>query len=369
MAVEARTLRRTRIAMVAGALLGVAYILWLARGALFPFIVGGIIAYVIAPLVEAAAIVQPWYGRRPALARATAVILIYAVVAGGLVLAAIFAVPAMVRQIGDLIDAVPDLSNAAQDRVEGWVERYNRTVPADVRQRINDGVQQASDEVGSLAESLVTRSVGIVFSTVAALLGYVAVPFFVFYALKDRDYALGRLYALFPERIQPDVRECVRIANRVFGAYIRGQLLLGVVIFAITYIGLALLGVEYALALAVVAGFAELIPIIGPIIGAVPAIIVVLATEPDHWWWIVAFYLGVQAAENYLLVPRVHSRTVSMHPAMVLVLITVGGSLFGLWGVLLSVPVAATVRDVYAFVYRRLGEAEEAARANVPDLP
>lgn len=364
MAVEARTIHRLRLGMGVAALVGIASIAWLARGALFPFLIGGLIAYVIAPVVEAVARLQPWYGRRPGLARGTAVLSVYAIVGGALTVSAVFAVPAMVREVGDLVDAVPDLWDEAQNRVESWMERYNREVPDDVRRRINDAVKDTSSEIGNVAESLVTHSVGLVFSTVAALLGYISVPFFVFYALKDRDYALGRFYALFPERLQPDVRECVRIANHVFGAYIRGQLFLGFVIFLITFIGLHLLGVEFALGLAVIAGFTELIPIIGPIIGAVPAIIVVLATEPDHWWWIVLFYFGVQAAENYILVPRVHSRTVSMHPAMVLVLLAVGGSLFGIWGVLLAVPVAATIRDVYSYIYRRLGEAEEAAEAS-----
>lgn len=361
MTTNAVTLRRTRIGLVIGAIALVALVLWLARGALFPFLLGGIIAYVLAPLVERLASIQPWYGRHPGIARGSSILAIYCVFGSALIVLIIFAVPTAVDEVGDLIDAVPDLSRAAQARIDGWIERYNREVPEEVRGRINQGLEQMGSEVTRLVEGLLTRSVGVVFSTVATLVGYVAVPFFVFYVLKDRDYALGRFYGLFPRKLQPDVRECVRIADRVLGAYIRGQLLLGLVIFLITFIGLRVMGVEFSFALAVVAGITELIPIIGPVLGAIPAIIVVLATEPDHWWWVVLFYLGVQVAENYLLVPRVHSRTVSMHPAIILILLTVGGSLFGILGLLLAVPVAATARDLFTYIHGRLKEAETEA--------
>lgn len=359
---------RARVGMVVGAVLFVAFILYLTRAALFPFLLGAGIAYVIAPLVERLAVVQPWYGRRPDVARGAAVLVIYGLVLAGLIVAGILFIPTLVHEVDQLIEAVPDFADDAQAQIDEWVAQYQREVPEDLRRRINEAIQNASSEIGAVAQGVVGRSIGFFFSTVSALLGYLSVPFFVFYALKDRDQAFGRFYAFFPEKLRPDVRECVRIANQVIGAYVRGQLFLGVLIFFITLVGLNLMGIEFALALAFFAGLTELIPIIGPIIGFIPAFIVVLATEPDKWWWVILFYLGVQAAENYLLVPRVHSTSVNIHPAVVLVLLTVGGTLFGLWGVLVAVPVFAAVRDVYAYVYRRLGDAEREAQAEA-DIP
>lgn len=355
------TLRRTRMGLVVAVLLLVATALWLTRDALFPFVLSAILAYVIAPVVERLALAQPWNRKHPEVARGAAIISIYAVIGAALTLIAIFAIPAVVREVGDLIDAVPELSTAARERVDGWIERYNEEVPEELRDRVDQALREAGGAVTGFARNLFTRSVGIVFSTIAALVGYIAVPFFVFYLLKDRDQAAGKFYSLFPPGLQADVRECVRIANHAFGAYVRGQLLLGLVIFAITFVGLLVMGVQFSLALAVVAGITELIPIIGPVLGAIPAIIVVLATEPGHWWWVVLFYIGVQGAENYLLVPRIHSHTVGMHPALVLVLLAVGGALFGIWGLLLVVPVTATARDVFIYVYGRLQEEESAS--------
>lgn len=363
------TPRALRAGMVVGALLIILWAAYLARGALFPFAIGAVIAYVIAPLVERLAIVQPWYGRRPETARGVAVVAIYGATLAALIVGGIFIVPDIIDEVNQLADDVPQLADDAREQIDVWVARYEEQVPENVRERINEALKNASDEAGSIVESAAKRSLGLVFSTVSALLGYIAVPFFVFYALKDRDQALGRFYGFFPEAIRPDVRECVRIANRVLGAYVRAQLTLAVIIFAMTFVGLRLMGVQFSLALAVFAGLTELIPIIGPIIGFVPAFIVVLATDPSHWWWIVLFYLGVQASENYLLVPRIHGESVHMHPALVLMLIAIGAALFGLWGVLLIVPLSAAARDVFAYIYRRLSEEDQKRTAAAGAAP
>ena len=358
---------RVRVFLVLGAVAAIAWVVYIVRGALFPFLLGAVIAYLISPLVERLAVIQPWYARRPETARGISVIVIYGVVTAAAVVAGLLFIPELVDQVDQLIRDVPDLATTAQDRFNTWGERYHDKVPADLRIRIDDALKNAGNEVSKVIESVAKRSLNVVFSTLSALLGFISVPFFVFYALKDRDRAFGRFYTWFPENLQPDVRECVRIANRVIGAYVRAQLFLALVIFIGTYIGLRLMGVEFALGLAFIAGLTEMIPIIGPLIGFVPAFIVVLATEPEHWWWVVLFYLGVQSAENYFLVPRVHGESVNMHPALVLVLLAVGGALWGLWGVVVIVPLAAAARDVFTYVLRRLREAEtDAGSAKLP---
>lgn len=357
------TPRGLRVIMVVGLLMLVSWFFWSARGAMFPFLLGAVLAFVIAPVVERAAVIQPWYARKPDLARGVAVITIYAIGLGAMIIAAIFFVPQIIDEVDQLIEDVPSLFDDARAQVDTWLEEYRDRVPEDVQQQVDDAMAGIGTEVGALIESVLERSLGIVFSTLAAVFGYIAVPFFVFYALKDRDRALGRFYSFFPENLRPDVRESVRIANQVLGSYVRAQLILALVIFTVTFIGLSLMGVDFALGLAVAAGFTELIPIIGPILGFVPAFIVVLATEPDKWWWVILFYIGVQAAENYLLVPRFHASSVHMHPAIVLIFLTAAGAVFGLWGVLVVVPIVAALRDVFAYIYRRLGEEDTRRKA------
>jgi predicted PurR-regulated permease PerM len=351
-----------RIGMTTAAVLVALWVAYIARGALFPFALGAAIAFVISPLVERLARIQPWYERRPELARGVAILTVYVSVSAALVVAGFLFIPQLVDEVDQLVEDVPDLTRKARDEFSAWNQQYEERVPADLRERIDKSFREVGNDVSAAARAIAVRSLNVVVSTLATVLGFISVPFFVFYALKDREKAFGRFYSWFPAHLQPDVKEVVRIGNRTLGAYVRAQLFLALVIFVITYAGLWLMGVEFSLGLAFVAGLTEMIPIIGPLIGFVPAFVVVLATEPEHWWWVVLFYLGVQAVENYLLVPRIHANSVQMHPALVLVLLAVGGALWGLWGVLVIVPLAAALRDVFTYIYGRLGEAEERRR-------
>ena len=356
------TPRMLRVGMVTGGTVLALWVAYVARGALFPFALGATVAFVISPLVERLARLQPWYAKRPETARGVAVLVVYVSASAAMVVAGFFFVPQLVEEVDQLIEDVPDLTRKARDQFSAWNAQYEERVPADLRARLDKSFKEIGADASAAAEAIAVRSLNVVVSTLATVLGFISVPFFVFYALKDRERAFARFYSWLPAHLQADAREIVRIGNHTLGAYIRAQLFLALVIFVITYGGLWLMGVEFALGLAFIAGLTEMIPIIGPLIGFVPAFIVVLATEPEHWWWVVLFYLGVQAVENYVLVPRIHASSVHMHPALVLMLLAVGGTLWGLWGVLVIVPLVAVVRDIFIYVYVRLGEAEERRR-------
>ncbi len=130
------------------------------------------------------------------------------------------------------------------------------------------------------------------------------------------------------------------------GAWIRGQLILSFAVGLLTFVGLTILGLPFAFPLAIVAGILEIIPVIGPILSAVPAVIVALAVSPATAIMIVGLYIGVQLLENNLLVPKIMQKAVGLNPATVIVGIMVGGALFGVIGSLLAMPVILLVRTV-----------------------
>ena len=116
--------------------------------------------------------------------------------------------------------------------------------------------------------------------------------------------------------------------------------------------------VRFALVLGIIAGITELIPVIGPILGSVPAIIVALATSPEKTLLVILIAVGVQFLENNFLVPRIHSMAVHVHPAVIMVLLVIGSNLAGVWGMLIVVPLAAACRDIYIYLHERFGEPE-----------
>jgi predicted PurR-regulated permease PerM len=191
----------------------------------------------------------------------------------------------------------------------------------------------------------------VVASALTLIIGLAAMPMMLFYMLKDRDSLAEGLQHIFPPTIRPQATAILRILNRTVGSYIRGQLILGLVVGTITAIGLFLLGVPFSILLGITAGFTELIPIVGPWIGGLVGVLVVLASAPEKLPWVILFYLGVQLVENTLLVPRIQGQALGLHPIVVLVVIVVGSQLMGLWGIILGPPLAAAAKEVIRYFY------------------
>ena len=124
------------------------------------------------------------------------------------------------------------------------------------------------------------------------------------------------------------------------------------------------MGVQLSLALAIFAGITELIPLIGPWIGAIPALAIVAATDPGLFLWVALLYLVVQQVENILLVPRIQGGAVAIHPGMIILLLAVGAAAFGFLGLVIIVPLAAILRELFWYADRRFrGETPEDALA------
>jgi predicted PurR-regulated permease PerM len=149
--------------------------------------------------------------------------------------------------------------------------------------------------------------------------------------------------------------------GRVFGSWIRGQVLLGLAVGLATFVGLLVLGAlvdpifsRFAVLLAVIAGLFELLPIIGPIIAAVPAILLAATAGVEAAGAALLLYLGIQQLENNLLVPKIQGEATDLHPSAVMLALVVGGAVGGLLGAILALPIAAAARDVYRHLFHRL---------------
>jgi len=155
---------------------------------------------------------------------------------------------------------------------------------------------------------------------------------------------IGRYLRTF---LPPDRHEqASRVTGRIFvrlGGWVSGQIILCVIIGAVSWIGLTLIGVPYAVVLALIAGIMEAVPNVGPIIAAVPAVIIAALYSPWQALLVAILYLLIQQLENYVIVPRVMSRAVELHPLAVLLALMVGGELMGVLGAVLAVPVTAAI--------------------------
>lgn len=168
-----------------------------------------------------------------------------------------------------------------------------------------------------------------------------------FYLLLERDNLEHRLAELFVGREERVKKLIVKIEDKL-GSWLRGQLVLSVIIGLLSYVGLTILDIPYALPLSLIAGVLEVIPVMGPIISAIPAVIIAVAISPVLGLGVAAMYFVIQQLENHLIVPQVMQRAVGLNPLVVILAIAIGSKLLGFAGALLAVPLAVVGQIIVA---------------------
>lgn len=145
---------------------------------------------------------------------------------------------------------------------------------------------------------------------------------------------------------QEKAQKILRMVEEKLGAWLRGQMVLSFIVGVLVFIGLLILGVEFALPLAIIAGLLEVVPVIGPIISAIPAVLIALTISPFLALLVAGLYVVIQQVEGHVIVPQIMKRAVGLNPLLVILAIFIGGRLLGLGGVFLAVPIAVVVQLV-----------------------
>ena len=347
-------IKRRRLLLLASAAVVIVTLaaLYLLGTALLTVGLSVVIAYVLLPVVRLLERVMPWRRKRPGLSRGIAVGVVFL---GGLgILAGILAliVPPTIEQSQRFADEFPGFFNSARSTVEGWIVRYAELIPVEVRDRVEETLSDAGGIVGEVVGRVVSQTWAVVSGSFALILGLATAPVLVFYLMKDSAKIRASLSAPFPSAMRPYLKDLLDIAERTLGGYIRGQLTLGLAVGVVVTVGLLLLGVPFPFILGIVAGLTELVPVIGPWIGGIAGVLVTLATAPHLVPWVILLYLAVQLLENTLLVPRIQSNALNLHPAALILVIVVASNFFGLWGVILGPPLVAMVKEMSVWFVR-----------------
>jgi predicted PurR-regulated permease PerM len=303
----------------------------------FAFVISDILFMLFFALVFAA-IIDPaadWC-ERYRIPRSIAVLGVFVLLIGTLVLVGILIVPAVASQARDL---VTNMSHQWES-VAGNIDAL-RHMSGDGD--VNAAIQSSIDSVrGSLQQGF-----GTLFTTITGFFGGIFTFLFVmvlaFYMVVERDDMRRALRTVVPDQYQPFVNRILTKVRVMLAQWVRGQLSLCVVIGVTTYIGFALIGVPYAGVLALTAGLLELVPYVGPVIAAVPAVFFAFAVSPFIALVTLIFCWFVQLLENNLIVPKIMQKAVGLNPLISIIAILVGAKLAGVIGALLAVPVATTI--------------------------
>ena len=358
-----------RVALLAGAALILAITLYAGREALGPFVVGLLLVYLLAPPVEFLA--------RLRVPRSLAILLVYVAAVGLMIEGLNLMLQPLVDQLRQFTSDLPGLADRLRVQLEevGAVYRGLELPPA-IRQAIDEWLAKLAQGDVGFDPAVLLPVLRATTAVVATFLAFFIIPVWGFFLLKDRPALVRAAQASIPPEWLPDVEAVVAIVSRVFGSWVRGQVLLGLTVGIATFGGLLILGEavdpifsRFAILLAVVAGVLELLPIIGPIIAAVPAILLAATAGLDAVGAAFILYFGVQQVENNLLVPKIQGNATNLHPSAVMVALIVGATIGGLLGAILALPVTAAARDVYRYLFARLSVAADPPATDTPVAP
>lgn len=328
--------RRLRVALLAIICILFVWLLWRVRRLFTPLILAVILSYLLLPWVRLL--------ERRGVPRTAAIIVLYIATGmlGGLLIALVM--PYLSQEIAQLIDVLPEQTARLEGLTLDWLRelRARGGWPESVR----GGVEAVVAQVERLLAATVSRVVRLVMALFTSIFYVILAPVLGFFIMRDLPQMGKALLGLFPPRHHEDLLILGRRVDRVVSGYIRGQLLISLLIGLIMAAGLALLRVPYALVVGLIAGAFNVVPYFGPVIGAVPAVLLALTQSPGAALWTVILFIGINQLESAVLAPKIVGDFVGLHPLTVILAILVGAEIAGVTGMLLSVPLAAILKVI-----------------------
>lgn len=324
------------------------WFMYMDRAILTPFILAAIFAYIFNPVVN-------FFSHKIKLPRTLSVLIIYLFLMAIVVLISLF----VTRRIFD--ESV---------ELKGYVTTLAKTTKTQIN-NLPDYIKPFAQEgIVALEKSRIFAPASI-FSlfpqAISRIISFFIFLFASFYFLKEGSTLMNKFLNFMPNKSKVDIEIVLRKMNKVFGAYLRGQLFLVVLVSLVLYIALTILGVKFALVIAVFSGFAEIVPIIGPITAGAVASLVVLLTGVSNFPLtpiqaaavVVAVYFIARQLEDYFVIPQVMGRITQLHPLIILFAVISGGHIGGALGLILAVPIAGAIKILLDFSLDKINESDK----------
>lgn len=268
--------------------------------------------------------------------------------------------PIVADQVNRLVKNTPEIV----EEVEGYAEYL-----LDQRSRLPDSIQEQingmTSSIGVWASNLGGVLLSFIMGLVSGVITLILVPFFLIYLLIDHKKLVPFVSGFFSGEKKSWIIKTMQDMDKTLRAYIQGQLFVSFLVGLMLLVGYWIIGLEYALLLALIGMLTNVIPFLGPYIAVFPAIIIALVTDPVKVIWVAVIMLVAQQIEGNLITPNVMGNALDVHPLTVITLILAAGNIAGLWGIILAIPVYAVVKSVAKNIYARRQEIRETATRDV----
>ena len=251
-------------------------------------------------------------------------------------------VPVISFEISQLTQALPKFVA----RISGVLERAQQTTTSRYFDFFSE-IQNILDSFSQFLQVSSQSALNLVINIFGGVVSFGAIVVISFYLSVMRQGIVGFVKSVVPEKYEDYVINLWRRVERKVGRWFQGQILLALSVGFVVFVGLSLLKVKYALVLGIVAMILEVIPVVGPVVSAIPGVAFAFSQSPTLGLWVLAFYVLVQQAENHIFAPLILGKTLGLNPITVIIAVLVGAKMAGILGIILSVPIAVVIVEIF----------------------
>ena len=305
----------------------------------FPIIITGFLYFLLNPMVNQ---LQKWK-----LPKTLAIVVIYLVVVGLIVLGIGNLAPVISNQVTDLANDLPEYAEITEEYIINlsdtdqfqWLMTQDYVTVDEIEQRITDFAETLPNRITAGLSNIVSLIANIAITIVT-------VPFLLFYLLKDGEKLTPAISKFIPLPYREEGVKTLKDTTKTLSSYIQGQITVALFVGTLAYIGYLIIGLPYALVMALIVAVTNIIPYVGPIIGGAPAVILGLFESPTKAFLVLVVILIAQQLEGNLLSPLILGKTLDTHPATIIIVLLVAGNLAGVLGMILAIPSYAVTKTI-----------------------
>ncbi|MCU7556444.1 AI-2E family transporter [Macrococcus capreoli] len=314
-------------------------IIIIVKSIILPLLLGGFLYYITVPFqdkLEERFHLKRW--------QSLSTIMLALVVLIGLFLS--FVGPVIVKQSTNFVDNFPTIQKEFQSYVNIALDQREK-LPDNVKDNINSAIKKVNDYSGKI----VTNAFSFVTQFISTLFLLILVPFFLIYMLKDHDRFIPFVAAPFSGRRKVFVVNLFKDIDRTLKSYIQGQVTVSFILGILLLIGYFIIGLDYAVILAMWGMVTNLIPFLGPYLAIIPALIIALIQKPVMALYVIVIMFVAQQLEGNVITPNIMGKSLNMHPLTIITVILAAGNLGGFMAILVAVPTYAVIKTIVRNVY------------------
>ena len=315
---------------------------------IFTILISLIFAYLLNPLVN--------YFEKHNIKRSWGVFIIYGIIAGIILIFSFLVIPKTVKELKRLLSVLPIyFEHISYILNELYIKYY---INIDNIPSIFNGIEEIFiDSINNIQNVIMTsisKFVEGIVSTFSKIISLILKPILTFYFIKDNEYFKNKFYLTIPKKHRKKIEDLFCQIDVVLSQFVRGRLLLAIYVGVATTILLLVLKVDFAIIIGIITGIADIIPYFGPFLGFLPAVFFALLDSPIKALWVGILFIGIQWIENNVLAPKIIGESTGLHPITLLLALIIGGGMFGVMGMIFSIPVIAVWKILFDFIIENI---------------